>query len=91
MEKKLRKQHVEFLRWMASKYGKVVYRAQFSEIGFESGHNTPTVWNYIKRLSETGCITVDVIDHYKRTMTLNIDRCNELLLEAGQTLLEVKE
>lgn len=91
IRKKLRKQHVVFLRWMVSQYGKQIKRTQFAEIGFEFKHPKQTICNYMQRLEETGCVHVEVVSPRKRTITIDIDKCNEQLNLLGEELLNVKK
>lgn len=85
--KKLKRQHVTFLYWLVEMYGYTVSRIQYSEIAFASGHNVQTVCNYVKRLEETGCATIEPINHYRRTIVINVAQCNELLRDMGKELI----
>lgn len=89
-EKKLREQHTVFLHWLVNKYGAKIYRTQYAEIAFESGHNVQTICNYFKRLEETGCVTIDVISHCRRTIKIDFETCNAQLAKVGAPLLNVK-
>lgn len=89
-EKRLKRQHVEFLHWLVDKYGAKIYRTQYAEIAYESGHNVQTTCNYVKRLEETGCVTIEVVSHCKRTIVVNFDTCNAQLAKVGAPLLNVK-
>lgn len=86
----MKKQHVAFLRWMFEKYGKEIRRTQFSELAFESNSNIQTVCNYVQRLEDTGCVSVEVINYSKRTIRINVSHCNALLDKIGEPLLFIK-